>query len=130
MNFCSRHPRRLRLRRSGAFRFAKSQAAVAPLLLATLCIGASTPAPAFPAAIQPRTWSFPRDHGRHDGFKLEWWYYTGHLRDAAGHRFGYQLTFFRSAFRPQPIVRESPWAMTDLYFAHAAISDIDGKTFV
>jgi predicted secreted hydrolase len=86
--------------------------------------------PLFDESIQPRTWSFPRDHGRHDGFKLEWWYFTGHLRDPSGHRFGYQITFFRSAFRAKSTDRQSPWAMTDLYFAHAAISDIDGKAFV
>ena len=119
--------RRLRVSRPcGAVWFAKPQAA-AVLLLVMACVGA---APAFQEAIAPRAWSFPRDHGRHDGFKLEWWYYTGHLRDASGHRFGYQLTFFRSAFRAQPIERQSPWAMTNLYFAHAAISDIDAKSFI
>jgi predicted secreted hydrolase len=86
--------------------------------------------PVFKQATEPREWSFPRDHGRHDGFKIEWWYFTGNLRDSSGHRFGYQLTFFRSAFRPEHAERSSPWGMTDLYFAHAAITDIDGKTFV
>src|SRR4051812_48577966 len=108
-------------RKSLALRAAAKPVLVICALLANLA--ATEPTTSFTEAIQPRNWSFPRDHGRHDGFKLEWWYYTGHLRDASGHRFGYQLTFFRSAFRPQPIERESPWAMTDLYFAHAAISD-------
>lgn len=81
-------------------------------------------------ATHPREWSFPRDHGRHDGFRTEWWYFTGNLRDAAGREFGYQITFFRTAFAPQPTTRPSPWAMTDLYFAHAAISDLQGGRFV
>jgi predicted secreted hydrolase len=85
----------------------------------------------FLQALHHRTWSFPKDHGRHDGFKTEWWYFTGNLRDrATGRRFGYQLTFFRSGFVPATAAvatRPSPWAMTDLYFAHAAISDVDGK---
>ena len=25
------------------------------------------------------TFSFPKDHGRHPEFKVEWWYFTGHL---------------------------------------------------
>jgi predicted secreted hydrolase len=81
-------------------------------------------------AIGPRDWSFPADHGRHEGFKTEWWYFTGNLRDATGREFGYQLTFFRTAFAPQATTRPSPWAMTDLYFAHAAISDLSGRKFL
>lgn len=81
-------------------------------------------------ALGPREWSFPADHGRHDGFKTEWWYFTGNLRDASGREFGYQLTFFRTAFTPKATTRPSPWAMTDLYFAHAAITDLAGKKFV
>ena len=93
--------------------------------------GAAPPAPKdFISALGPRTWDFPRDHGRHDGFKTEWWYFTGNLRDARGHRFGYQLTFFRTAFAAEAATRPSPWAMNDLYFAHAAISDIGAKRFV
>ncbi len=86
--------------------------------------------PVFQEALGPREWTFPKDHGRHDGFKIEWWYFTGNLRDSAGRRFGYQLTFFRSAFVPRKAERESQWGMSDVYFAHAAVSDIGGKTFV
>jgi predicted secreted hydrolase len=84
----------------------------------------------FSKAIEPRSWSFPRDHGRHDGFKTEWWYFTGNLRDPTGRPFGYQLTFFRTAYAPTATSRPSPWGMNDLYFAHAAISDLSGKSFV
>lgn len=90
---------------------------------------ASTQPSDFSQALGPRDWSFPRDHGRHEGFRTEWWYFTGNLRDAGGRRFGYQLTFFRTALTPHPIPRPSPWAMTDLYFAHAAVTDVDGKRF-
>jgi predicted secreted hydrolase len=83
----------------------------------------------FAQALHPREWEFPRDHGRHDGFKTEWWYFTGNLRDGAGHRFGYQLTFFRTAYAPHATTRQSSWGMNDLYFAHAAITDVSGQTF-
>ncbi len=81
------------------------------------------------ARAAPRAWSFPRDHGRHDGFKIEWWYFTGNCRDAAGHRFGYELTFFRSALDPRQPDRASPWATSDVYFAHAAVTDVAGGHF-
>lgn len=84
----------------------------------------------FQQAIQPRQWAFPRDHGRHDGFKTEWWYFTGNLADDAGREFGYQLTFFRTSLVPSAQSRPSAWAMHDLYFAHAAVSDAAGKKFV
>ena len=93
--------------------------------LADLCAAE----PDYLRALHPRDWSFPRDHGRHDGYKTEWWFFTGNLRAPDGHRLGYQLTFFRTAYSAAPTTRPSPWAMTDLYFAHAAISDIGGQTF-
>jgi predicted secreted hydrolase len=80
-------------------------------------------------AVGPHTWSFPRDHGRHDGFRLEWWYFTGNLADDAGRRFGYQLTFFRSQLSPDAPSRPSPWATNNLYFAHAAVADVAAKQF-
>ena len=87
-------------------------------------------APQFRKALAPRSWSFPRDHGRHDGYKIEWWYFTGNLADAAGNQFGYQLTIFRSSFSPVAMKRPSPWGTNDVYFAHAAVTDVAGNTFV
>jgi predicted secreted hydrolase len=51
--------------------------------------------------------SFPRDHGPHPAFRIEWWYLTGHLRSDVGEQFGVQLTFFRFALRPQSAASES-----------------------
>jgi len=103
-------------------------------LLATLAasplLARAAQAPEYRRAVGPRDWAFPRDHGRHDGFKTEWWYLTGHLRtDEAKRHFGYQLTFFRSALTPTPQPRPSPWAATHLFLAHAAISDVTNQTF-
>lgn len=87
--------------------------------------------PEYAQAIAPREFAFPRDHGRHDGFKTEWWYFTGNLREVStGRRFGYQLTFFRTAFVKEAADRKSPWGMKDLYFAHAAVTDVADKGFV
>ncbi len=72
---------------------------------------------------------FPRDHGAHPDFRTEWWYYTGHLASPQGERFGYQLTFFRVALaKPAPGVR-SAWAAHTVYFAHLAVTDVQGRTF-
>ncbi|HVF73115.1 MAG TPA: lipocalin-like domain-containing protein [Chthoniobacterales bacterium] len=76
-------------------------------------------------------YEFPRDHGPHREFKTEWWYFTGNLFDSEGHRFGYELTFFRHGIQPadkrDPNV--SRFIVDDLKFAHFAITDVSGKTF-
>jgi predicted secreted hydrolase len=72
-------------------------------------------------------YQFPRDHLIHSAFKTEWWYFTGNLTSEAGKRYGFQVTFFRQGINEKPGV--SSFAVRDLAFAHAAISDIDGKKF-
>ncbi|REJ97315.1 MAG: carotenoid 1,2-hydratase [Planctomycetota bacterium] len=74
-------------------------------------------------ATEPRTFEFPRDHGPHEDFQIEWWYYTGNLSTSAGEPFGYQLTFFRTGINQKPR-NPSRWAVRDLYTAHFALSDI------
>lgn len=85
-------------------------------------------------AVRPRSFSFPRDHGPHPGFRTEWWYFTGNLSaregsGAQGRRFGFQLTFFRSQLVPDPPERASPWAADTVYMAHFALTDVDGGRF-
>jgi len=79
---------------------------------------------AFKRAGGTRAWSFPRDHGAHPAYKLEWWYYTGIVRTEGGRRFGYQVTFFRQGIVPDPPRRASAWATRNLYSAHLALSDL------
>ena len=76
-------------------------------------------------------YEFPRDHHIHEDFKTEWWYFTGNLADAAGRRFGYQLTFFRQGIR-HPAERDpamSRFVVGDLKFAHFTITDVAGRQF-
>jgi hypothetical protein len=83
----------------------------------------------FQPARPGRVFQFPRDHGAHPDFKTEWWYYTGHLKSAAGETFGYQLTFFRVGLRkPDPKAR-SAWRADTVYFAHLAVSDPNRGAF-
>lgn len=73
-------------------------------------------------------YEFPRDHFDHPDYKTEWWYYTGNLKSADGHRFGFELTFFRQAVS-RDAEPNTDWSVRDLYLAHLALSDIDGKRF-
>ena len=73
-----------------------------------------------------KVFSFPRDHGSHPEFKLEWWYVTGYLfkdgsEGAAGRRFGFQATFFRQA---------APDKSMQLHLAHMAIIDVATGNFL
>ncbi len=78
---------------------------------------------------------FPEDHGAHEGYRTEWWYYTGNVRTEAGRLFGFQLTFFRYQLvpteanekEPDPV---SPWRTNQMYFAHAALSDVEKGRFL
>ena len=74
-------------------------------------------------------YEFPRDHFAHPDFRTEWWYYTGNLRDSGGKRFGFELVFFRQAQRRGATLNHSAWRVDDLYLAHLALTDIDGKRF-
>ena len=81
----------------------------------------------FARAYAPIDFVFPRDHGPHPEYRTEWWYYTGNLGDDAGRRYGYQLTFFRSALTPEQPERESALATNQLYMAHFAVTDVAGQ---
>lgn len=78
------------------------------------------------AAVPDYPWTFPRDHWAHDGYRTEWWYFTGHLQaeDDPGRRFGYQFTFFRIGVLTEPPDLESRWASTSIIMGHAAITDV------
>jgi predicted secreted hydrolase len=71
-------------------------------------------------------YEFPRDHGSHPDYRIEWWYYTGNIETREGRLFGYQLTFFRTGVVREPALA-SRWAVRDLYMAHFAVSDIERK---
>jgi predicted secreted hydrolase len=110
------------------------------LLLLGGCSDAPPPAPSgapgvpaswgdqgFLHADRAREFSFPEDHGPHDGYRSEWWYLTGNLQDPAGRRFGYQFTLFRIALLPHPTPRnESAWSTSHIWMAHLALTDAKG----
>ena len=107
-------------------------------LIVMLCI---TAAPAseeptalhkFDIALPGYEFSFPQDHGAHENFQTEWWYYSGQVHSSTGQTYGYQLTFFRrglmNSTRMQQ-VNPSQWTISHLYFAHFSLSDITNHNF-
>jgi predicted secreted hydrolase len=95
-----------------------------PLRRRLLAAGAALPLPARAAtgyaAVTPRALAFPRDHGAHPDYRIEWWYLTGWLN--AQPPLGFQVTFFRTR---TPIDARNPsrFAARELLIAHAAIAD-------
>ena len=71
---------------------------------------------------------FPRDAGAHPDFQTEWWYATG-FASVAGQAaaLGFQITFFRRRVASTQGM-DSALAAKQLLFAHAAVSDVAGKT--
>jgi len=85
----------------------------------------------FARALVPRDFKFPEDHGPHNDFQTEWWYYTGNMQTAEGAHFGYQFTIFRRALIPGQL--SQPWsdfAASQVYFAHFAITDSNANEHV
>lgn len=76
-------------------------------------------------ALPAKTLVFPRDRGSHPDFRTEWWYITGHCKSGT-REFGFQLTFFRSRIDSTQGM-QSKFAAKQLMFAHAAITDVQGK---
>ncbi len=87
-----------------------------------------------PAAAQYQTalpgyrYEFPRDHFNHPEYQTEWWYFTGNVTAPDGHRFGFELTFFRQGVNREP-AGVTAWNIQDVFLAHLALSDIDGGEF-
>jgi len=87
------------------------------------------PVAGWTAAARGYPWSFPRDHSVHRGYRIEWWYLTGHLSSRAepGQRFGFQFTVFRIGLDPGSLPWASDWTASHLLMGHAAITDKTGR---
>ncbi|MFG6158879.1 lipocalin-like domain-containing protein [Halomonas sp. 1390] len=94
--------------------------------------GLGSEAEGFVAAEPGTPLRFPEDHGPHPDYRLEWWYLTANLEDAAGEALGVQWTLFRQALSPpqQPPGKRrepsGPWAAEQLWMAHMAVSRGEG----
>ena len=75
---------------------------------------AATPAPESPPVMRndPQPVVLPRDDAPHDRL-TEWWYYTGHLVDETGGRWGFEYVVFRAERGGFPVAWASHLALTD-----------------
>jgi predicted secreted hydrolase len=126
-------------------------------LVLVLLAAAMGSAQEYQKALPGYRFEFPRDYFNHEEYQTEWWYYTGNVRAKDGHRFGFELTFFREGMsrpdrqslgertsNPGLQMRETwgtqtqgtqtwgthnVWAVRDVWMAHLALSDVDGQKF-
>ena len=76
------------------------------------------------------TITFPKDHGSHNDFDIEWWYLTANLKDESGLNFDVQWTLFR--FKPpQSEVNNTHhgWGNEHTFMAHASVHSGDKHWF-
>ncbi len=71
--------------------------------------------------------AFPRDHGAHPDFRIEWWYLTANLIGDDGAAYGAQWTLFRQAALPGP--QREGWENQQVWMAHAAVTSADTHRF-
>lgn len=69
-----------------------------------------TPAPEF---------DFPRDHGPHPEYRIEWWYLTANMTGSDGAAYGLQWTLFRSALAP---LETQGWDSPQIWLGNAAVT--------
>ena len=92
-----------------------------------LLLVATAAAQQYKLALPGYKFQFPRDYFNHEHYQTEWWYYTGNVQARDGHRFGFELTFFRQGI--SRAANSDPWYVHDLWMAHMALSDISGQRF-
>src|SRR6516162_11348283 len=95
-----------------------------------LCLFAGTPVALgqYKTALPGYRFEFPRDHFNHEDFQTEWWYTTGNMDSADGHKYGFELTFFRQG-ADRRTDKTASWDLRDLYLTHQALSDLYGGKF-
>lgn len=62
---------------------------------------------------------FPRDHGAHPDYRIEWWYVTANVQGQDGTQYGLQWTLFRNALAPYEALG---WQSPQMWMGHAAIT--------
>jgi predicted secreted hydrolase len=82
--------------------------------------GLGRDAEGFAAVVPGRTLNFPADHGPHPDYRIEWWYLTANLTDAAGQAYGVQWTLFREAMAAG--AQGEGWATPQIWMGHAAVT--------
>ncbi len=106
-----------------------ARAAALALLLVVVCAGhglaggfagLGEDAAGYADVVQGKEITFPADLGPHPDYRIEWWYVTANLTDAAGTPYGVQWTLFRQALSPG--AERAGWASQQVWLGHAAVT--------
>ncbi|MDG2475199.1 MAG: lipocalin-like domain-containing protein [Paracoccaceae bacterium] len=81
----------------------------------------------FPIIEQNLLIKFPKDHGSHDQYRVEWWYLTANLKDQNGEPLGLQWTLFRADLEAEN--RKNGWNNSQIWMGHAALTNRDSHMF-
>ena len=85
--------------------------------------GLETQADGFAVPQRGVPFEFPRDHGPHPDYRIEWWYLTANLRGEDGRDYGVQWTLFRTALAP--VDDGAPWTTSQLWMGHMGVTTPD-----
>ena len=110
-----------------AFIGAMMLTAISPRARAQGFAGLAEESQGFAQVIPDAHFEFPRAHGPHPDFHIEWWYLTANLEDASGVRYGAQWTLFRQATIPSD--GNEGWDSRQLWMGHAAVTSADSHSF-
>src|SRR5512139_1442791 len=96
------------------------------LIALIICISVPCVAQEYQDVVPDRSVAIPGDFYYRDNYRVQWWYFTGHLLDEKGREFGYELTFFVVGVQKREY--RSRFGVRDIYISHFALSDIRGRT--
>jgi predicted secreted hydrolase len=69
----------------------------------------------------------PGDFYFKSDYRIQWWYFTGHLFDGKGREFGYELTFFVVGVQKRHY--ESRFGVDNIFISHFAVSDVQSGKY-
>jgi predicted secreted hydrolase len=81
--------------------------------------GLGTQAEGFAVPERGVQFDFPKDHGAHPDYRIEWWYLTANMTGPDGTPYGLQWTLFRSALAP---FETQDWDSPQIWLGHAAVT--------
>lgn len=93
-----------------------------------LCAHASSaPAGGWRDAAPGEHLEFPHAFYFQPDYRVQWWYFTGHLIGEQNQEYGFEVTFFAVGIQRRNW--ESEFGMNQLFISHAAMTDVEGGKF-
>ncbi len=97
------------------------------VLLSVICVAALASAQEFREVTPDYRVAIPDDFYCKKDYRVQWWYFTGHLSDGKDGEFGYELTFFVVNVQKRPFA--SRFGVNRVYVSHFAITDVRRRAF-